>query len=95
MLLTDSLVSPIDVGFPLLIAAAGLWLSVRLVWFTTIFTFVAYGLGTVAMMAHGYQEQLHRHAIFLAGLITMGFVVAYQVRRFLALSRYYEGRPHG
>ncbi len=94
LLLTDSLVSPIDVGFPLLIGAAGLWLREKLVWFTTIFTSVAYGVGTFAMMEHGYHEQLHRHVIFLAGLITMGYVVAYQVRRFRALSRYYEGRPH-
>jgi hypothetical protein len=46
-------------------------------------------------MRHGYQEQLHRHVIFLTGLVTMGYVVAYQVRRFRALSRYYEGRPRG
>lgn len=95
LLLTDSLVSPIDVGFPLIIGAAGLWLRERLVWFTAIFTGAAYGVATLIVMRHGYQDQLHRHVIFLAGLVTMGYVVAYQVRRFRALSRYYEGRPRG
>jgi serine/threonine-protein kinase len=31
--------------------------------------------------------------IFLAGLLLTGYVVARQVRRILALSRYYENRP--
>jgi serine/threonine-protein kinase len=92
LLLTDSLVSPIDIGFPLLIAAAGLWLRPALVWFTLACTILGHGGATVIMYAHGYDQQLHRHVIFLAGLVTMAFLVSYQVQRFRALSRYYEGR---
>jgi eukaryotic-like serine/threonine-protein kinase len=93
LLATDSLESPIDVGFPLLIGASGLWLRERLVWFTTGMASLAYGVATVLMYVFGPpNEQLHRHAIFLAGLATMGYLVAYQVERFRALSRYYEGR---
>jgi serine/threonine-protein kinase len=92
LVLTDSLVSPIDIGYPLLIAAAGLWLRPALVWFTLTCTLVAYGGGTLLIWSRGDDEQLHRHVIFLAGLVTMAFLVNHQVQRFRALSRFYEGR---
>src|SRR5262249_44570097 len=88
LLLTDSIVSPIDIGYPLLIAAAGLWLRPRLVWFTLGCTMVAYAGSTLMIWSRGDDEQLHRHVIFLAGLVTMAFLVNYQVQRFRALSRF-------
>ena len=92
LVLTDSLVSPIDIGFPLLVAASGLWLSESLVWFTFGCAVVGYGGGTILMYVNGFNEQLHRHVIFLAGLLTLSFLVLHFVQRFRALSRYYEGK---
>ena len=41
----------------------------------------------------GIFQRWNWHGIFLVTLGVIGFVVAYQVRRVRALSRYYEGRP--
>src|SRR5262249_35855246 len=60
LVLTDSLVSPIDIGYPLLLAASGLWLRERLVWFTLLCTLIGYGTGTLILMELGFREQLHR-----------------------------------
>src|SRR5262249_25636691 len=94
LLLTGSLGSPIDIGYPLLIAASGLWLRPQLVWFTTGCTLFAYGVATLAMLAGG-QEQLHRHVIFTAGPGTEAYSVLYQGERFCALSPLYGGPPGG
>jgi hypothetical protein len=40
-------------------------------------------------------QLMHRHVIFLVSLAVLGFVMAYQVQRVRALSRYYEGRSEG
>jgi hypothetical protein len=93
LVLTENWVGPVLVGYPLLIAASGLWFRVRLVWFTTaaaeaaslvlLFVFCPYGLAS---------HEPHHRLIFLVALVVLGFVVVYQVRRIRALSRYYEHR---
>jgi serine/threonine-protein kinase len=93
LLVTDSFTSPIDIGYPLLIAAAGLWVRERLVWFTTLIAVLAYGFGSAVIIFLEAGENPHRHVIFIIGLSLMGYLVTYQVRRFRSLSRYYEGRP--
>src|SRR5204863_224919 len=94
MTLEESVVSPVAIGFPLLIAASGLWYHVRLVWVTTALAAVAYGgLVLEHRLRAGELPGLHKHIIFLVGLGVLGFVVAYQVQRVRALSRYYEHRP--
>ena len=45
------------------------------------------------VMTDGKINGPHRHLIFVVGLIVLGSVVAYQVNRVRALSRYYERRP--
>jgi serine/threonine-protein kinase len=86
-------VSPIVIGYPFFIAAAGLWTRVRLVWITTVFSVLGYaGLVLHERMASTEPEWFHRHLIFMASLVVLGFVMAYQVQRVRALSRYYEGR---
>jgi eukaryotic-like serine/threonine-protein kinase len=82
------------VGYPLLIAASGLWFRVRLVWFTTALAMAGYG----ALWFHAHLSQIDRHPrqypnIFLAALLVTGFIVARQVKRIWALSTYYENRP--
>jgi serine/threonine-protein kinase len=89
------------VGYPLLIAASGLWWRVRLVWITTFLAMAAYGwLYTDAALiwrgghlAWRPSPDLQHPNIFLAGLLLTGYVVARQVRRILLLGQYYEHRP--
>ena len=48
----------------------------------------------VAYLADGGRiNGPHRHLIFVVGLLVLGSMVAYQVNRVRALSRYYERRP--
>jgi serine/threonine-protein kinase len=90
----ESWLSPLVIGYPLLIAASGLWFFAGLVWFTTAASVIGFGL----LIALAYQAGLpltlpHFHAIFAVGLIAEGWMIAYQVQRVRALSRYYEQRP--
>jgi serine/threonine-protein kinase len=93
LLPTEGFASPLDIGYPLLIAAAGLWVRERLVWFTTICALLGYGTGVAITLVWISSSNPHRYIIFLIGLVLMGLLVSYQVRRFRSLSRYYEGRP--
>ena len=92
--LTDNVQSPVVVGFPALIATSGLWFRERLVWFMTGVCTAAYVALLVDWKMRGqpFEEPLFRHIILLVLLVGLGFVVAYQVRRIRALSRYYEHR---
>jgi serine/threonine-protein kinase len=95
LLLINGIESPLLVGYSLLIAASGLWFRVRLVWFTTILAMVGYCVLFAEWLA---RRGADTHAalypnIVLAALAVTGFVVARQVKRFWALSVYYENRP--
>jgi len=91
----DALESSLVVGYALLIAASGLWNSVRLVWFTTILAMICYAI--LAVDSYALHPWVHRQYpnAFLAALGVTGFVVARQVRRMGTLSRYYEQRAIG
>jgi eukaryotic-like serine/threonine-protein kinase len=86
---------PVLIGYGCLIAASGLWFQVRLVWFTLILSLLSYG----GVLAAAIQERgepphsVHMDMIFAVGLVVLANVVAYQVHRVRALSRYYEHRP--
>ena len=43
LLVADGAASPLVVGYPLLIAASGLWYRVRFVWFVTALSLISYG----------------------------------------------------
>jgi len=89
------------VGYPLLIAASGLWWRVRLVWITTLMAMAAYVWLYIdaalvwrgGLLAWRPSPDLQHPNIFLAGLLLTGYVVARQVKRILLLSQYYEHRP--
>jgi serine/threonine-protein kinase len=99
--LLDRFESTLLVGYPLLIAASGLWWRVRMVWITTMLALAAYGAlyldaslsWHAGMLEWREPEQLRYANIFIAGLLLTGYIVARQVRRILALGRYYENRP--
>jgi serine/threonine-protein kinase len=91
------------VGYPLLIAASGLWWRVNLVWITTLLATLGFGwlyLDAALVWRAGRllwrpsPDLLHPN-IFLAALLLTGYVVARQVKRMLVLSQYYEHRPGG
>lgn len=94
--------STLLIGYPLLIAASGLWFRINLVWFTTAGAIAGYLL----LYAHSAidwtrpfptwtGEKLQYPNIYVAGLLITGFVVARQLKRTLALGRYYENRKCG
>ncbi len=92
--------SSLLVGYPLMIAASGLWFRVCLVWFTTGLSIVCYLLLYFDSVLHRVpvppelvtREEWQYPNIFVASLALTGFVVARQVKRILALSQYYEHR---
>jgi serine/threonine-protein kinase len=86
--------SPLIVCYALMVVVSGLWFRVRLVWFTTAISVAAYGFLVIDSYEHwkGHQQP-HHHIIFAVALVLLGFMVAYQVQRVRALSRYYKRRP--
>jgi serine/threonine-protein kinase len=91
--ISDTHASPILVIYPALIVAAGLWFRVRVVWFTTLLSVIAFiFLTATKYTAADWATNPHYPLIFLAALVVLGFMVAYQVQRVRVLSRYYEHR---
>lgn len=86
----DAFISPLVIGYPLLIAASGLWFRDNLVWFTTIIALIAYAAQMVLFWDK--LEDVHKYIMFMVGLAAMGYIVSYQVRRVRVLSKYYERR---
>jgi serine/threonine-protein kinase len=81
--------SSLIVGYPLLIAASGLWHRVPLVWLTTAFSMLGYAALALDARSRGVAIDSNHHPnILLAALAVTGFVVAHQVRRISALSHY-------
>lgn len=98
LLVADGVASPMVIGYSLVIVASGLWFRVRLVFFVTGACLLSYS----ALVARYYaipepqrprfDPDADRHVYFLVGLALLGCIVAYQVSRVRALSRYYESR---
>jgi eukaryotic-like serine/threonine-protein kinase len=89
----DDIETPIVIGYPLIITAAGLWFRVSLVWFTAA---VCVGSYLLLLLEHVARTGLiagpQQHAIFMVGLAILAFMTSYQVQRVRALSHYYEHR---
>lgn len=77
-------------GFPLLIAASGLWFRVRVVCFMTLACAVEYWV--LAFAVPNSEVLFHYRGIFTVILLATGSVVAFQVYRIRRLSRYFELR---
>jgi serine/threonine-protein kinase len=90
LLLSDSPLGGLLVGYPLLVAASGLFFRVQLVCFTTFSILVAYAVLITIRTAEA-DPPLYS-LIFAAGIALLGFIIAYQVHRVRALSQYYESR---
>jgi serine/threonine-protein kinase len=95
-------VTTLMVGYPILVAASGLWWRTWLVWTTTAMAMAAYVwlyLDAAVSWRGGTlhwnpSPDLQHSNIFIAGLLLIGYVVARQVKRILLLSQYYEHRPN-
>jgi serine/threonine-protein kinase len=97
--LLNRLESTLLVGYPLLIAASGLWFRVNMVWFTTAMAVACYlvlycqsALDWSQPLPSWKSKDLQYPNIYVACLVLTGFVVARQVKRTLALGQYYENR---
>ena len=90
LLLAHGPIGPLLIGYPLLIAAAGLFFRVRLVAFATFVSMASFVW--LAVQRGGALGQPHYSLIFAAVLAVIGFVVAYQVYRVRVLSRCYDHR---
>jgi eukaryotic-like serine/threonine-protein kinase len=92
--IVDGAYSPLLVMYGVLIVASGLWFRTVFVWFSTVMAISGYALLLADL---GWHDRLaaypHNPVLFIIGLVALGFMVAYQVRRVRALSRYYEHRP--
>ena len=74
------------VGYPVVVAASGLWFRVGLVWLTTALAEAGYGLLVIDARLRGSLWQHDHHPnIVMAAIALAGFVVARQVKRLLAL----------
>jgi serine/threonine-protein kinase len=93
LMVTGNETSVLVSSYLILVAGAGLRFRVPLIWFTTALSALGYGLllaeSSLGGQALGPPE---RHFMFLAGLVVMGFTVAYHVRRVRVLGRYYDAR---
>jgi serine/threonine-protein kinase len=91
--LLDAVGSSMIVGYPLVVAASGLWFRVGLVWFTTALAETGYLLLVLDAHLRGILWQNNHHPnLVVAAIAVTGFVVARQVKRLLVLSSYYENR---
>jgi serine/threonine-protein kinase len=77
------------VGYPLLIAASGLFFRVRLVWFTTLVSILSYAF--LVFLGVEHATRLYP-VIFAASLGVVRFIMAYQVERVRILTRYEQRR---
>jgi serine/threonine-protein kinase len=83
---------PLLVAFPVMVAGAGLWFRVRLVWVVTAAALLAFLL--LVAISRELQEGLWLATVLFPVLLTAcGVIVAQQVERVRVLSRHYEGRP--
>lgn len=90
--LADAPRGPLLIGYPLLIAASGLFFRVRLVAAMTGLTLAAYAV--LMYLKPEEAQPIYYCLVFAAALAVVGFLVGYQTHRMRALSQYYDpGRP--
>jgi len=98
LLLANGALSPLVLGYPLIIAASGLWFRVRFVWLMTVLSLLSYGVLMVDFyfwrpaLHEGIDTGIDRHMAFVVSLVVLGSIVGYLVHRVRVLSAFC-GRP--
>ncbi len=92
LLISPYPIGPLLIGYPVLVVASGLWFEVGLVWFMTLICTLSYAWLTYQRFETGMP--VHYPVIFAVALLGTGFIVAYQVFRIRALSRYFDRRTN-
>ena len=79
LLVANGAASPLMVGYPLLIAASGLWFRVRFVWFITVLSLAVLrdrGAGFLPLASRScgldFDADVNRHVIFAVALVVLG-----------------------
>jgi serine/threonine-protein kinase len=86
--LDDALMSPLTVGFAVLIAASALWSRADEITRTTLLSMDGYtSLVVIALFSHGALDRPYRHFHYLVGLALLGLILSYQANRTQALAR--------
>lgn len=92
LLMAHGAVSPLIIGYALLIAVSGFWFRERLVWYMTILSSISYGVLVVDYYC--WRPEIHspgqddRHVIVVVALVIQGMSIAYLVRRVRKLTRF-------
>ena len=86
--MANGAISPLVVGYPLLVAGSGLWFRVRFVWFMTgAVAAVSYALLVVDFYrwrpesARPTTPARRHYVIFALALVVLGSIVSYLVHR--------------
>jgi serine/threonine protein kinase len=91
--LAEAVATPLVLCYGALIVAAGLWYRVNLVWLGLSVSLAGYGVLLSIGAARGLSgPSPQHHLIAAASLVLVATMVATQVRRVRALSRYYDRR---
>ncbi|QDT42471.1 Serine/threonine-protein kinase PrkC [Gimesia alba] len=90
LILADSPVGILLIGYPMLIVSAGLFFYVRLVFFTTVLSLLAFA---VLVLSRPELTELWQYPVIYGMVLAiLGMITAYQIYRVRVLSRYYELR---
>jgi serine/threonine-protein kinase len=95
LMMANGVASPLVVGYPLLIAASGLWFHVRFVWYMTALSLASYAILLVEFyfwqptLQDGFPIGRDRHVVFGFSLILLAGVISYLVYRVRVLSSYF------
>mgnify|MGYP002630385393 CR=1 FL=1 len=90
LFLADSPIGILLIGYPMLIVSAGLFFYVRLVFFTTVLSLLAFS--ALVLLRPELAELWQYPVIYGMVLAILGMITAYQIYRVRVLSRYYELR---
>lgn len=90
LVLADSPIGILLIGYPMLIVSAGLFFYVRLVLFTTVLSMLAFSV--LIILRPELVELWQYPVIYGMVLAILGMITAYQIYRVRVLSRYYEFR---
>ncbi len=93
LVLDGAFAGPLVFAYAVHVVASGLFFRLHLVWFTTAVATLGYAvLIAVGAARRALGDSPQHHVIVMVALVLVGAMVAAQVKRVRALSRYYEHR---